>query len=106
MVLCCILFWLPGLELAEFIFDCSIPHGEVCFCDGVSLSYKDIFDHGSDRSNTSFVWGGILMCHGACKSFAGLMALRFFLGVGEACLAPGFALITGMFYTRKEQPMR
>jgi tetrahydromethanopterin S-methyltransferase subunit F len=46
------------------------------------------------------------MCHAACESFAGLMTVRFFLGVGEAALAPGFALITGMFYTRKEQPLR
>ncbi|KAI1609278.1 MFS transporter [Exophiala viscosa] len=53
-----------------------------------------------------FLWGGILMCHGACQNFAGLMAARFFLGVGEAAIAPGFALITGMFYTRKEQPLR
>jgi MFS family permease len=53
-----------------------------------------------------FFWGGILMCHGAVNSFGGLMATRFFLGVGEAAVAPGFALITSMFYTRKEQPLR
>lgn len=46
------------------------------------------------------------MCHAACTSFAGLMAARFFLGVGEASIAPGFALITGMFYKRSEQPAR
>lgn len=34
------------------------------------------------------------------------MAARFFLGVGEASIAPGFALITGMFYKRSEQPAR
>lgn len=34
------------------------------------------------------------------------MAARFFLGVGEASIAPGFAMITGMFYTREEQPAR
>lgn len=34
------------------------------------------------------------------------MAARFFLGVGEASIAPGFALITGMFYKREEQPAR
>lgn len=46
------------------------------------------------------------MCHAACTSFGGLMAARFFLGVGEASIAPGFALITGMFYKREEQPVR
>ena len=34
------------------------------------------------------------------------MVARFFLGVGEASIAPGFALITGMFYKREEQPAR
>lgn len=34
------------------------------------------------------------------------MAARFFLGVGEAAIAPGFSLITGMFYKREEQPAR
>lgn len=34
------------------------------------------------------------------------MTVRFFLGVGEAAIAPGFTLITGMFYQREEQPLR
>lgn len=46
------------------------------------------------------------MCHAATKDFAGLMCARFFLGVGEAAIAPGFTLLTGMFYKREEQPMR
>lgn len=46
------------------------------------------------------------MCNGASTNFAGLMAARFFLGVGEASIAPGFSLITGMFYQREEQPAR
>lgn len=53
-----------------------------------------------------FLWGGVLMCHAACKNFGGLMAARFFLGIGEAAIAPGFALLTGMFYKREEQPLR
>ncbi|RMJ28833.1 Allantoate [Aspergillus sp. HF37] len=57
-------------------------------------------------SVTVFLWGGIVMCHAACKGFSGLMAVRFFLGVGEAAVAPGFSLITGMFYRREEQPIR
>ncbi|KAI5301490.1 hypothetical protein KEM56_001668 [Ascosphaera pollenicola] len=52
------------------------------------------------------IWGGILMCLAACKTFTHLMVVRFFLGVAEAAVAPGFSLITGMFYTRKEQPIR
>ncbi|KAJ5584795.1 uncharacterized protein N7459_004595 [Penicillium hispanicum] len=61
---------------------------------------------GKYLSVAVFLWGGILMCHAACKNFAGLIVARFFLGVGEASIAPGFALITGMFYKREEQPAR
>ncbi|RMZ79847.1 hypothetical protein DV737_g3266, partial [Chaetothyriales sp. CBS 132003] len=64
------------------------------------------FPTGKYLAVTVFLWGGILMCHAACTDFAGLVTVRFFLGVGEAAVAPGFALITGMFYTRQEQPLR
>ncbi|KAJ5295134.1 hypothetical protein PENANT_c035G10805 [Penicillium antarcticum] len=56
----------------------------------------------SDR----IVWAAILMCHAACHNFTGLMITRFFLGAFEASIAPGFSLITGMFYTRRQQPLR
>jgi MFS family permease len=46
------------------------------------------------------------MCHAACHNYAGMITVRFFLGVGEAAVAPGFGIITGMFYKREEQPSR
>ncbi|KAL3450360.1 major facilitator superfamily domain-containing protein [Aspergillus insuetus] len=52
------------------------------------------------------VWGGALMCHAACHNYGGIITARFFLGVGEASVAPGFALIVSMFYKREEQPSR
>ncbi|KAJ5101272.1 hypothetical protein NUU61_003494, partial [Penicillium alfredii] len=61
---------------------------------------------GKYLATSVFIWGGILMCHAACKSFGGIVTVRFFLGVGEAAIAPGFTLITGMFYKREEQPLR
>ncbi|KAJ5559192.1 hypothetical protein N7535_008944 [Penicillium sp. DV-2018c] len=61
---------------------------------------------GKYLSGAVFIWGGCLMVHAACANWGGLMAARFFLGVGEASIAPGFALIIGMFYTRAEQPAR
>ncbi|KAJ5618504.1 Major facilitator superfamily domain general substrate transporter [Penicillium herquei] len=64
------------------------------------------FPIGKYLAISVFLWGGILMCHAACTSFTGLMIARFFLGVGEAAIAPGFTLLTGMFYTRAEQPVR
>ncbi|OJJ52430.1 hypothetical protein ASPSYDRAFT_164820 [Aspergillus sydowii CBS 593.65] len=55
---------------------------------------------------TVFLWGGILMCHAASKDFATLATARFFLGVAEAAVVPGFSLITGIFYKKEEQPIR
>lgn len=34
------------------------------------------------------------------------MITRFLLGAFEAAVAPGFSLVTGMWYTRREQPFR
>ncbi|KAL4907220.1 hypothetical protein BDW74DRAFT_189742 [Aspergillus multicolor] len=55
---------------------------------------------------TVLVWAAVLMCHAATHNFGSLMTVRFFLGVGEAAIGPGFALVIGMFYKREEQPAR
>lgn len=49
------------------------------------------------------VWGGILLLHIPCKSFAGLFVVRFLLGVAEACIVPAFLLTLSMFFTYDEQ---
>lgn len=40
------------------------------------------------------VWGGILACFAAASNFSGAVAIRFFLGMFEAAVTPGFALLT------------
>ncbi|KAJ5220704.1 MFS allantoate transporter [Penicillium citrinum] len=52
------------------------------------------------------IWGGILACFAAAKNYPGAIAIRFFLGVFEAAVTPGFALLTSQWYTRKEQGRR
>ena len=42
----------------------------------------------------------------ACYNFAGIAVNRFMLGLTEATINPGFVLMTGMFYTSAEQPLR
>lgn len=37
--ICCILLWLPGLELANLVPDCPIAVGEILGCFGVCSSY-------------------------------------------------------------------
>lgn len=39
-------------------------------------------------------WGIVLTCFAAVSNFSGAVALRFFLGVFEAAVTPGFALLT------------
>ena len=52
------------------------------------------------------VWGAFLMIQAACNSFATLACLRFLSGAAEACADPAFMLITQMWYTRRQQPLR
>lgn len=53
-----------------------------------------------------FMWGFFLMLQAACHSFATLGVLRALAGAAEACSDPSFMLITSMWYTRKQQPVR
>lgn len=52
------------------------------------------------------MWGLVLCCMAATKNFAGAMTVRFFLGVFEAAVTPGFALFVSQWYTKKEQGAR
>jgi len=42
----------------------------------------------------------------AVKNYSGAIAVRFFLGVFESAVTPGFALFTSQWYTKKEQGTR
>ncbi|KAJ6014974.1 hypothetical protein N7540_009565 [Penicillium herquei] len=52
------------------------------------------------------MWGIILSCFAGVNNYSGAIAIRFFLGVFEAAVTPGFALITSQWYTKKEQGSR
>ncbi|KND86994.1 putative transporter [Tolypocladium ophioglossoides CBS 100239] len=52
------------------------------------------------------LWGCILISTGFASNFATLIALRVLLGVLEAPIVPGNFLVLGMWYTRREQPIR
>ncbi|KAI9733141.1 MAG: hypothetical protein M1834_003688 [Cirrosporium novae-zelandiae] len=51
-------------------------------------------------------WSAILLIHASCSSFAGLATVRFFLGIFEATISPGFVAITAIWWTRNEQAAR
>ncbi|KAK4628798.1 hypothetical protein CLAFUW4_08257 [Fulvia fulva] len=53
-----------------------------------------------------FMWGFFLMLQAVAKNFATLAALRALAGAAEACADPAFMLVTAMWYTRRQQPIR
>jgi len=52
------------------------------------------------------VWGSTLALFATVSNFSGAVAVRFFLGVFEAAVSPGFALFTSQWYTKEEQGLR
>ncbi|OQO04048.1 hypothetical protein B0A48_10691 [Cryoendolithus antarcticus] len=61
---------------------------------------------GKYSSFNVIMWGATLACFAAVSNFAGAVAVRFFLGVFEAAVTPGFALLTSQWYTKAEQGTR
>jgi MFS family permease len=61
---------------------------------------------GKWMAGNIIIWGVACAAMGACSSFGSLAALRFILGMLESCSTPAFLLITAMFYTVEEQPIR
>jgi len=51
-------------------------------------------------------WGTILALFATVSNFGGAVAIRFFLGVMESAVTPGFALFTSQWYTKREQGTR
>jgi sugar phosphate permease len=52
------------------------------------------------------LWGILLMCQAAATNFTTLAVLRALSGAAEACSDPAFMIITSMWYTRRQQPIR
>ena len=52
------------------------------------------------------MWGLVLCCMAAINNASGALAVRFFLGVFEAAVTPGFSLFTSQWYTKSEQGTR
>lgn len=49
------------------------------------------------------LWGIVVCCHAATKTYAGLMIVRTLLGLCEASAGACLIVITGMWWTKKEQ---
>lgn len=64
------------------------------------------FPIGRLVSCACIVWGGLSMVMAAANGFPALVAIRFILGLSEAFVGPAWILLTSMFWTREEQPLR
>ena len=54
----------------------------------------------------SILWGTVTTCQSLMQNFSGLLACRFFLGLCEGGLFPGFVLYLSDFYRRSELQRR
>jgi len=52
------------------------------------------------------VWGVLLCLTATVSSFGGIGTLRFLLGGAESCIGPAWMLLTTIFWTRDEAPLR
>ncbi|KAF4125985.1 transporter [Geosmithia morbida] len=57
-------------------------------------------------SACSMCWSLMTLCIAACHNWAGLMVLRFLMGMFEAIISPGTTLIISVFWKKSEQPIR
>ncbi|KAL9595653.1 MAG: hypothetical protein Q9219_006321, partial [cf. Caloplaca sp. 3 TL-2023] len=82
----------------------TMPLSEVSRFQHLHVGYclRVLYPH-QDSHNTL---GFFLMLQAACNNFRTLATLRALGGAAEACSDPSFMLITSMWYTRKQQPIR
>ncbi|KAI8965640.1 MFS transporter [Daldinia sp. FL1419] len=61
---------------------------------------------GIYMSGWMFLWAVVSTCTAAVKSYGGLVACRFFLGIAEAPFYPGATYILAIYYTHSEMAAR
>ncbi|KAJ3472716.1 hypothetical protein NLG97_g10768 [Lecanicillium saksenae] len=57
-------------------------------------------------ASAMLILGVVSMCQGLTRSYGGLLACRFIMGIMEAALPPGAALLIGQYYRRQEYYIR
>lgn len=61
---------------------------------------------GKMLSALLFSWGLFSMVLAAAKNFGTIFAVRFLLGIAESGIGPAWIILTSIFWTRDEQPLR
>lgn len=95
-----------GLRGSEFNWVASIFFfGQLAF-EFPTVRLVQLFPLARYAAVNVTLWGAVLACLAACKSYAGLLACRFFLGCLEAAVVPAWVLFTSQWYTKEEQAFR
>ncbi|EHK97716.1 putative Uncharacterized transporter [Glarea lozoyensis 74030] len=74
-----------------------------CFPSGTILQKLPV---AKTMASVQMVWGIVLIGTGFARNFETLIALRVLLGILEAPIVPGNFLVVGMWYSRREAPIR
>jgi ACS family allantoate permease-like MFS transporter len=61
---------------------------------------------GLSLSVYMILWGVCVLCIGFCQNFTQLLVLRALQGAFECSISPGFLLLVGTWYTRREHTSR
>lgn len=61
---------------------------------------------GKFMAAMALIWGALTMAVAGTKNFGGIFAIRFIMGIFEAAIGPAWVVLTSMFWTRDEQPLR
>ncbi|KAF9891356.1 hypothetical protein FE257_004212 [Aspergillus nanangensis] len=94
------------LEGSQYSWSSSIFYFGYLFFSWPASLLLIKFPLGKYLACNFILWAAVLACHAAATNFTGLMVIRFFLGVTEASVSPGFSLLTSLWYRTSEQPLR
>ncbi|ORX87434.1 major facilitator superfamily transporter [Basidiobolus meristosporus CBS 931.73] len=103
---------LAGLEAdlnltpSQYSLCLSVFYISYVFCEVPSNLLLKRFSPSKWISRIMISWGLCTVFTAAVQNFAGLMAIRFFLGLSEAGLFPGLVFYLTFWYTGKEQSLR
>ncbi|SCU86230.1 LADA_0D13190g1_1 [Lachancea dasiensis] len=90
----------------QYAWVSSIFYAGYIFWEFPTTFFLTKFPIGKYLSINIFLWGVVLTLTSVAQNYGGLLALRWFLGMFESSVTPGFVLITAMWYKRSEQAKR
>ncbi|KAI9647906.1 hypothetical protein NHQ30_004295 [Ciborinia camelliae] len=99
----------PDGDTALALFqDTEQLHQAIDPIDKTTLSYAAIFGIKDDLNlqGTEYSWLSSIFYFAAARNFTELAILRALSGAAEGCSDSSFMIITSMWYTRREQPIR